>query len=213
MSGRLRSNDTVEDDKYIKGGTDNTLIGNVSDAMKVNIVGSSFNPLTAPATYTFMSIDTAIANNKSMISVANTGTSPVYVRSVRIINSQTTPVTGIIGEFRLLRFGTHSAGSLLTGISADTVDAIPGTLTARTNATLVGLGTVPYRRSKFSTDEWGIGAQDVESNDHIFHNLFAWYSPSENTKPIVLRQNEGITVQQVVNSTIGSFTIIVEVSA
>ena len=213
MSGRLRSNDTNEDDKYLKGGTDGTLIGNVGDAAKVNIVGSSFNPLTAPATYTFMSTDTSIANNKHMISIANTGTTPIYIRSIRIINSQTTPVTGVIGEFRLLRFATHSGGTQLTGISADTADAIPVTLTARTNATVTGLGTIPYRRSKWSTDEWSGGAQDVESNDHVFHTLFPWYSPGENTKPIVIRQNEGVTVQQVVNTTVGSFTLIVEVSA
>jgi hypothetical protein len=201
------------DDKTIKGNTDGTKIGNVADALKVNIVGSSFNPLTAPATYTFAAIDTTVANNKHMLSIANTGIAPVYVRSVRIINSQTTPVTGVIGEFRLLRITTHSGGTLITGISADTADIIPATLIARTNSTVTGLGTIPYRRSKWSTDEWNSGAQDVESTDHIFHTLLPWYVPGENTKPITLRQNEGITVQQVVNTTVGSFTIFIEVSS
>lgn len=35
MSGRLRSNDTNEDDKYIKGGTNDTIIGNTGDSLKV----------------------------------------------------------------------------------------------------------------------------------------------------------------------------------
>jgi hypothetical protein len=34
MSGRLRSNDTNEDDKYIKGGTDDTLIGNIGPNLR-----------------------------------------------------------------------------------------------------------------------------------------------------------------------------------
>jgi hypothetical protein len=196
----------------LQGGTDGTEIGNVADAMKVNIVGSSFNPLTAAANFIFMGIDIQIGNNKSMLSISNTGTAPVFIRSVRLVNSQTAAVTGIIAEFRLLKFGTHSAGTVVTGIAADSADAIPGTLTARTGATLTSLGTVPFKRSKWSTDEWGVGALDVESNDHVFHNLFPWYTPTDNTKPITLRQNEGITVQQVVNSTVGTFTITIEVS-
>lgn len=196
----------------IQGGTDGELIGNVADAMKVNIVGSSFNPLTAPATFTFVAIDVAVGNNKSMISIANTGTEPIFLRSIKILNSQTSAVTGVVGEFRLLRFATHSGGTAVNGISADTLDTIPVTLTARTGATLSGLNTTPYRRTKWSTDEWGVGATDVESFDHTIQNVFSWYTPSDNTKPITLRQNEGITVNQVVNTTVGTFTLIVEVS-
>jgi hypothetical protein len=203
--------DGTDDDKRIKGNTDGTLIGNVSDALKVDVVGSSLNTLTLPASFTFVASDIQIGNGKHMLSVANTGATPVFVRSVRLINSQTTAVTGIIAEFQLRRFTTHTAGTVVDGIASDTLDPLTG-IEGRTGATISGLVTTPYRRSKWSTDEWGSGAQDVESNDHVLHTLIPWYQPSDNIRPIVLRQNQGITVQQLVNSTIGTFTVIIEVS-
>jgi hypothetical protein len=163
-------------------------------------------------TFVFASIDEAIGTNKSMISIVNTDTSPVFIRSVRLVNSQTGAITGVIAEFRLLRCTGHSGGALVTGERLDSADTIPAALTCRRGATLAGIGTTPIRRNKFSTDEWGVGAADVESMDHIMQTMFPWYSVADGTKPLTLRQNEGMTVQQVATATVGSFTVIVEVT-
>lgn len=46
MSGRLRSNDIDEDDKFVKGATDNTRIGNVGDSLKTSVTFSKTTDAT-----------------------------------------------------------------------------------------------------------------------------------------------------------------------
>lgn len=195
------------DSSGIRGGTDATIIGNVSDALKVAISGTSQEAEFATFNVTAQSV--AIANNKSMISIVNTTGSTVKIklRSLKIINAQTTAVTGIIADFRLLRCVTHSAGTSLTPEACETTDTLSSSVTVRTGATIGTEGTNVLRRIQYSTDEWGPGAHDVESNDHILQIGTNLLDTPLKAKPITLLANQGITLKQVFNSAVGSFDI------
>jgi hypothetical protein len=165
---------------------------------------------TELATFVVYAQDIAIGNAKSMVSLVNTSGSTVKVkiREIRVINVQNTAVTGVIADFRLLRCVSHSAGTSLTPSSHDTTDSLNGSVTARTGATIATEGTAVLRRWQWSTDEWGVGAQDVESQDHGVALNNPLYEPISKTKPITLNANEGITIKQVTNSTVGSFDLV-----
>lgn len=192
----------------IVGNSDNTIIGNVADALKVTIASGTSEEAEF-ATFNVTAQDVAIGNNKSMISIVNTTGSTVKVklRSLKIINAQTTAVTGIIANFQLLRCVTHSAGTSLTIAACETSDTLSSSVTARTGATIGTEGTTILRRAKYSTDEWGVGAHDVESNDHILQLGTNLLEVPLKAKPFTLLANEGITLKQITNSAVGSFDI------
>lgn len=207
MGGNLSFNDN--DDVQLKGATDGTLIGNVSDSLKVAIVG--FATEAEYPTFCACAESVQIGNNKSMISIVNTSGSTVKVkiREIKIINVQTTAVTGVVADFRLLRCVTHSVGTALTPASYDTTDSLSVSITARTGATIGTEGTAVLRRWQWSSDEWGPGAADVEASDHALQALIPGYYTINKTKPITLNANEGVTLKQVTNSTVGTFDIMV----
>lgn len=188
----------------IRGNTDGTLIGNVADALKVTTASAS-------KTFVVRQSAVAIAKNKSMISLVNASGSAVKLRiqEIWIKNVQTSGVTGIISDFNLNKLTgatAHSAGTALTPIAFDSVDTLNGSITARTGATIAGTETTMFRWL-WSTDEWGTGPQDVESMDHTMQNLNPHYRNRGQFKPITLNANEGLSLKQIFNSTVGTFDI------
>lgn len=163
-------------------------------------------------TYTCASVAQTIGNGKSMISLQNATGSGVVIKvnKIWIINDQTTAVTGVIGQFNLFRFTTHTAGTLLTPQTFDTADTLSGNVTCRTGATLTGTAATPFFRWLWSTDEWGTGTLDVEGSDHASQNTRPHFDSTKEGKPITLRENQGLTINQNTNSTAGSFTTIFE---
>lgn len=191
------------------GNTDGTLIGNVSDSLKTSITNTVTVATATPATFSAWSLDTAIGNNKSMMSIVNTtgSTVTVKIQTLRIINSQNTAVTGVIGDFRLFRCVSHSSGTLITPGVHDTTALLNTSVTVRTGATIGTESSTVLGRWKYSTDEWGVGTADVESMDHGTGVVSSVLSMPISTTGITLRANEGITLKQVTNSTAGSFDI------
>jgi len=194
-------------------GSDGTTIGNVTDSLKTNVTNFPATQVTSDAelaTFVVYASDIAIGNNKSMVSLVNTSGSSVVVkiRELRIINVQTTAVTGIIADMRLQRITNHSAGTAITPVAHDTADALNGSVTARTGATVTSELTPVYRRWKYSSDEWGVGTLDVEALDHAIQNQATLYEQVTKTKPFTLRANEGFTIKQVTNSAVGSFDLL-----
>lgn len=153
--------------------------------------------------------DVQIGNNKSMISLVNASGSTVKVkiREIKIISAQTTAVTGLISTMTLLRCTNHSAGTSLTPQAYDTTDTLSGSVTARTGATISGELAPVIRKWNWSTDEYGVGAQDIESMDHALAELLPGWGYPFGTKPFTLNANEGLTLKQIVNSTVGTFNI------
>lgn len=188
----------------IRGNTDGTLVGNVSDRIKVDFQDMQ------KATFILGSTSIAIGNNKSMLSLLNAdATKIVRLREVLIYNSATSAVTGIIGDFQLFRFTGHSGGTSLTPASYDTSDSLDSDITARTGGTISGESASALRRWLMSTDDWGTGTNDVEATDHTSQNwglpLYKHDSPFQ--RAITLRQNQGIHLKHVINSTAGSFDV------
>ena len=158
------------------------------------------------ATYSVVAELITVGNNKSMISIQNTGTSIVKIREIWIINDRTTAVTGVAGEFRAHRIASFSGGTALTPVSFDTADSLPDGISCATNAT-VASETSLLRTGKWSTDEWGPGAQDVESSDHALQNTEPFWKQTPSGKPITIRQNQGMHIRFATNSTAGEFNI------
>ncbi len=111
------------DDIQIKGATDGTLIGNLSNRL---LVDGSLAPATTVKeienpTFYLSSQAVAIGNNKSMLSLLNAAGSGVKIkiREIYVVNAQNTAATGIISAFSTLRITGHSVGTSLTPVSYD----------------------------------------------------------------------------------------------
>lgn len=203
MSGQLDTGTQID------GGTDNTAIGNTGDRLRVEATISGNAQEAEFATFIATAQSVAIGNNKSMISVVNTtgSTIKIKLRSLKIITAQTVAVTGVIADFRLLRCVTHSAGTSITPDAYETTDSLSASVTVRTGATIGTEATGILRRIQYSTDEWGPGATDVESLDHIMQLGLNLLDVPLKSKPITLLANQGITLKQITNSAVGTFDI------
>lgn len=180
------------------------------DVAVANTVPIETTETEAP-TFVAYGLGIGMGNNKSMMSIVNAAASGyhLHIREIRIINVQNTAVTGIISDWRLLRCTGHSGGTDITPAAHDTTEPLQAGTTVKTGATISGEGTAVYRRWQFSTDEWGAGAADVESNSHDTQMNRSLFDTAPKTKTIILREGEGITIKQVVNSTVGTFDIMV----
>ena len=189
----------------IRGNTDNTLIGNKSDRLKID-----FEEMQKE-TYIVAATSIVIGNNKSMISLLNASGSTVIakIREIFIYNSQTSPLTGVVSSFDMFRFTGHSDGTSLTPLPYDTNDSLNSSITARTGGTITGEAAAFLKRWQISSDEWGVGTSDVEGTDH---SLSLWGSPiyvngNPFLKPITLRANEGVHLKHTINSVRGTFDL------
>jgi hypothetical protein len=161
------------------------------------------------ATFTLQANGIASANLKSMVSLLNaTGTVvKIKIREIRVVNTQNTAVTGVIADFNFYRMTGHSAGTLITPLAYDTTDILNVNVTARTGATIAGEAAVSIMHVDMSTDEWGPGAADVESNAHEMQKQNPVYICRPKMKPITLNSAEGIHLKCMTNTTTGLLDI------
>jgi hypothetical protein len=144
-----------------------------------------------------------------MLSITNANGSAVRVKikDLKIINTRTTAVTGIIADFRLLRCTSHSGGTTVVPAPYDTTNTLDGSITARTGATITGEGTNILARAIHSSDEWGPGTVDTEGTHYPYQLYNSVLPVVEGGESITLNANEGVTLKHVTNSTAGSFDI------
>jgi len=143
-----------------------------------------------------------------MISIQNTSpNAAVKIRSMKIINTQTTAITGIYADFRIQKALSHSSGSVIVPQSFDSLDDIGEDITWRTGATISGSNATPLLRYIWSSDEWNISTAKVESQDHAIATAFPIYQTQIGQKPITIRNREALTITQNTNSTVGTFDI------
>lgn len=152
------------------------------------------------------------ADQKSMLSVALDPLAGfnLSLRDIVIVNTVSTAGNGLIIDFRLCRFATHSAGTLLTvGPSLDSQDTIPIEITARTGATITGEITTPLVPPwRVSSDEYATGPTEIESYQVAFAGVFGGlrlYDPQAK-KPII-RPGEGVHLRCNTNTTYGEFQL------
>ena len=184
----------------------------VGDRLKVDAVVSNTDGEASTKRKTFVvnAVGVAIGNNKSMLSLLNAAGSGVVVRleKMYLINTQTAGITGINADFRLFRITGHSVGTALTPLTHDTSDTLSASVTARTGSTVAGEAAAAMYRWMWGTDEWATGPADADSADHSLQNVMPLYEVGLNTKALTLRPGEGISLKQVVNSTVGTFDVI-----
>jgi hypothetical protein len=174
-------------------------------------ISNSVSP-TERATFSAIAEAIDIANGKSMISLLNDSGSGVTIKITKmyLINTRTTATTGVIAEFQLRRFTGHSGGTLITTDAYDTNDVLNGSVTVRTGATIAGEVTRDLRRWLWSSDEWGTGSTDVESDDHVNQSLVPSFEQSMICKPLVLNSGQGLHIRQNTNSNNGTFDLVIE---
>lgn len=187
------------------------LSGSTVQAINVNNSGSIFVNNEEEQTFVVSATGSAIGNNKSMLALFNSGSNvTLRIREVWIKNVQTSTVTGIVSIFEFFRFTGISAGTILTSLPYDTQDTISNSVTSSTGGTVTGEAAVSLFRHLWSSDEWGTGASDVESLDHALQSLNpAWRRYDLKEKAITLRANQGMHIKHTVNSTAGTFDIII----
>jgi hypothetical protein len=184
-------------------GQDGTLLR----PMLTTIEGVPWSRSYTYQTYHATASAVVLGNGKSMFALANTGTSIVRVWKIFLMNAQTTAVTGVVVDFQLRTFTTMSGGTAVTPLALDSADTLPAGIAAAHNATLTAEAAAPLHQRRWSSDEWGPGTLDVESYDHGQQNSIPFYQWEPPMRPIVLRQNRGISVRCNTNTTAGSWDI------
>lgn len=160
--------------------------------------------------FTAYSPATAPGNNKSMLSLAFSGTGRIVLREIFIQNVQIASVTGVALYFELHRFATHSGGTDLTAniMSHRTADTLPAGTTVRTGATISGDNVNFMRRWIWSSDEVVAGATKFETIAAAFSNLLGSLGYGD---PLIRRPSiasgEGLHVVCTTNTTIGTFDV------
>jgi hypothetical protein len=166
------------------------------------------------ATYTVVATATAPANNKSMLSIYNpTGSGYVLkLREFYIRNAATTAVTGVVAAFQLHRFvsaGAPTGGTALTVVAHDSDDATPASMDARTGGTVSGEIATPLDLMRISTDEWGPGTADVESQQQAIANYLPARAKRDSLiKPFFARAGQGLHIKFATNSTAGLIDVV-----
>jgi hypothetical protein len=225
----------------IKGGSDGTKIGNVTDSLKTNVTASALptgaatestltavsgklNPLTTdpaisasglvvrtipyrPPTFGICAVTIPPALNKSMLALFNPGASTVIlkIQYLKIINNQTTAVTGAALDFRMRRITGLTGGTTIVPQPFDTNDTLGAGILCSQTGTVSGESTTDLLRYVWSSDEWGPGTADVEAGDHAQQQTgYAFQNPPEG-KTITLRSGQGITIKCLTNSSQGNF--------
>lgn len=208
VQGNAASGSTFQDNPVLIAGISS---GNLVRIPALDADGTQIVRNKEESTYVAWVTGSAIGNNKSMLSILNGPSSNVIlkIKEIWMTNVQTTAATGVAGIFEFRRMTSHSAGTQIGDIETmDTADNLNPNITARTNATIVGESTVLMGRKYWSTDDWGPGTLDTESNAVNMQNMVpVWVNHDNNMKPITLRAGQGLTVKHTVNSTAGTFDI------
>ena len=151
-------------------------------------------------TYYALADAVGFAANKHMISLYNASGSGklVVLKKLCLVNLQLTTVTGVAVRQNFSRFSAvHSAGTLITPTSNDSLNpAIPAGITVRTGATLTA-GSLLFPLT-FANDE--VGATQAFPSVPL-----QWLPEGNEVQEVRLREGEGVTVQNITSTVIGSF--------
>jgi hypothetical protein len=157
---------------------------------------------TALPTFYAVADAVTLAANKHHISIFNGTTDKmIIVRKLFQINNQLTAVTGVALRFSAFRTTAQSAGTAITPVSADLDDALPGSITVATGATVTNSSLLfPYITQ---SDEMTAVNTAVANYLTQYGNLLL---DGPEIKELRLRPSQGFTIQQITSSTVGSFS-------
>lgn len=154
-------------------------------------------------TYTAWANDVAPAASKHMITIFNAAASGVVVEiyALQAILLQTAAVTGVVLRWDIVKASASSAGTTITPEKHDSGSAaLPAGVTVRTNGTV----TAGSRLSgTIMSGEELTTAQAPQLRAEWQDLLPSLKNPK--CKPIILREGEGLSVQNITSSTVGTF--------
>jgi len=143
----------------------------------------------------------AFAANKSHIAIFNAVGSGKVIKCKKLfVINITAAVTGIIVRFDINRATAASAGTTITPVSFDTINAaLPAGITVRTGGTITD-GSLLFPFMGLSEEETATQALTKAS----FHQFMNILMEGNEIQELTLREGEGMTVKQITSSTVGS---------
>lgn len=169
--------------------------------------------VSEPATFYAVYDRIAPAQNKYLATLFNTSaTRKVVVYRVWLLNWQAAAVTGVLLETELRKITAQTAGTGVTPVASDSDDTLSAGITANHNSSNVSDSTV-WRRAFTASEETKIGALTLENLRSVGNSdLNLIYHKEPGLKGITLRQNQGLSVKQITNSTVGTVSVVIEFS-
>jgi hypothetical protein len=178
-------------------------VGSVVSSSSTSVVLASDVPYLNTRDYqvaTFMCVAASvnISQNKSLVSLCNTGLKKVRIVEIYLAQVSSNQMSGIAGLFQIKRCVSHSSGSSITTIeSMESSDSLDSGITIRTGATLTGLSSNILRRAVLNTNNYAANSFSNSPNSGV--NSLDIYLPivekvGFDVKPITIKNNEGITV-------------------
>jgi hypothetical protein len=161
------------------------------------------------ATYSICAPGVTFASGKSMLAIFNGVGSGVVLRVYRawMLNNQTTGVTGVITTMALRRTSAQSGGTAVNATKHDTTSAnLPAQVLIAQGATATDTADPDFMRWMWSNDEPAASTLTNDETECIVPLACVWDSTGDSDiEPIVLREGQGITVQNITSSTVGTF--------
>lgn len=152
-------------------------------------------------TWTACADAVAFAASKHHVTLFNASASGVVVHlhEIRPVNLSLTTVTGVGIRFDIRACSAASAGTTITPVAFDTNNpSLPAGVTVRTGGTVTtGALLAPFTSNNDEIPLTGLGGYNFPS-PNIVPNV-------QRMQPFTLREGQGITVQQVTSSTVGSW--------
>lgn len=151
------------------------------------------------------------ANGKYMATLFNQAPGrKVVVGRIFAYDWQTASVVGAIADQELRRISARTVGVAVPIVPHDTQDVLTAGIAADTNSTLVTASDL-LDRFILPAEEIKLGvAADLLSTLRSTANGALQYDRRNHTKGIVLREGEGLTVQNVNAVTVGSISYVLE---
>lgn len=154
-------------------------------------------------TYYAVADAVVFANGRTHISVENAAGSGrmVAIRKVFAINVAITALTGAAVRMDARRIASHSGGTLVTPVTADTTNpALPAQITIRTNSTVV---TPVLLYPLIVTNEEEPASAALTKN--VFQAMMNFQPEGSEIQELRLRPGEGFAVTQITpNATVGT---------
>lgn len=158
-------------------------------------------------TYYALADAVAFAQNKQMISILNGAGSGkmVALKKMFLINNAIAAVTGVMLRQEFKRITAHSAGTLVTPQPSDSTNpALPAGVTVRSGATATEAALLfPL---VFSNDE--VGATQAFPTPQLLAGI-NWLPEGNEIQEIRLREGEGVTIKNITNTAVGSFSYLI----
>jgi hypothetical protein len=150
------------------------------------------------------------ANNKYMATLFNaSATRKVVIQRIWVYLWQFSSVTGVILEQEMRWITARTSGTAVTPIPDDSADTLSASITADHNSSAVTeLSNGLIRRVITSSEETALRAGGAPAA--TFGDASLVYERAPFTRGLVLRNGRGLTLKNVVNSTVGTVSYVIE---